>query len=52
MLVPPARVNETAHVILGEMLSRTAKLKEKIEAGAIEENNEGRLVCPLREQPC
>lgn len=40
MLVPPARMNETAHVILGEMLSRTSKLKEKVETGTIEETAE------------
>lgn len=37
MLVPKARLNETAHVVEAEMISRTAKLKEKIDIGTIEE---------------
>lgn len=39
-LVPPARLNETAHIVEAELISRTAKLKERVEAGTIDEGSE------------
>lgn len=48
MLVPKARLNETAHVVEAEMISRTAKLKEKIDMGTIEEPLTGNLILFVR----
>lgn len=41
MLVPPARMNETAQVIKAELEARASRLKERIDAGLVEEGSEG-----------
>jgi transmembrane E3 ubiquitin-protein ligase len=41
MLVPAARLNETARVIEAELRARMVKLQEKVEAGTIEESTDG-----------
>ena len=40
MLVPPTRLNETAHVVEAELIARAKKISDKVEAGTIEESTE------------
>lgn len=44
-LVPETHLNETARLVEAEMSIRVAKLKEKIDSGALESDDEGPCNC-------